>query len=202
MKRLLVPGDELPNLKVSGKGVYEEDGKKYVSLIGMYNDEENVFIPLEGVYEPQEGDVLIGLVSEVKPNGYVIETGLPGDTFMSMRDFRERLDVGDIIIAKVRDVDELRNISLVDPAILKGGRILRISPVKVPRVIGKKGSMLQQIKDATGTKIVVGRNGWIWMRDGNEYLAAKAILKIESEAHISGLTDKIAAFLKSGGKDE
>jgi len=56
--------------------------------------------------------------------------------------------------------------------------------------------MLDQIKEKTNSKIIVGKNGWIWIREGNVSLTRESILKIEKEAHTSGLTDKIAKFLE------
>lgn len=202
MRKMVFPGDAISDERIRSRGAYFEDGRSYAALIGFYDDEKKILIPLEGVYEPRGGDLLIGLVSDTKPNGYIIEVGIPGDIFMSSRDFRESMEVGNVILAKVRSVSELRDISLTDPVVLKGGNIIRISPVKIPRVIGKNGSMLSQIKEATQSRIVVGKNGWIWINGGNEYLATKAILKIEAEAHTSGLTDKIARFLKEGGKND
>ncbi len=201
MRKIVFPGEMLADRPFRTRGVYVRDGKTYAALIGLYDDETGNFIPLEGVYEPQVGDVLIGVVTDLKPNGYVVDTGLPHDAVISSRDLRGEVDVGDVIVAKVRSVDEVKNISLMDPVVLKGGKIIEISPVKVPRVIGKKGSMLAQIMDKTGSKIVVGKNGRIWISGGNEYLATKAILKIESEAHTSGLTDRIAKYLESNGDE-
>lgn len=201
MRKMVFPGDLLANERIQSRGVYVENGKSYASLLGLYDEGSKEFIPLEGAYEPQEGDLLLGIVSDMRPNGYYIDTGLPNETFLSSKDYKEQLEVGDILLAKVRSVDEVKNITISDPAVLKGGNVIHVSPVKIPRIIGKKGSMLMQIKNATGSKIVVGKNGWIWICDGNAYLATRAILKIESEAHTSGLTDKIAEFLKKGGID-
>ena len=83
---------------------------------------------------------------------------------------------------------------------LIGGRILKITPSKVPRVIGKAGSMIELIKDKTKCQIIVGQNGVIWIKGEKESLASKTILMIEKESHISGLTDKITKFLENGGE--
>ena len=86
---------------------------------------------------------------------------------------------------------------------LKGGRIIDVSTHKVPRIIGKQGSMVVMIKDATKCNIVVGQNGWIWI-DGeptNELLAIQTIRKIEKESHLSGLTDRIKEFLEKNLKN-
>ncbi len=199
MRKLVFPGDMLSDGQIHTRGVFTENGKCYASMLGLYDDGAKVFIPLEGAYEPQEGDLLLGVVSDMRPNGYYIDTGLPNESFLSSKDFKDPLEVGDIVLAKVRGVDEPKSISLAEPTVLKGGNVLQVSSVKIPRIIGKKGSMLMQIKEATGSKIVVGKNGWIWISEGNAYLATKAILKIESEAHTSGLTDKIAVLLRKGG---
>ncbi|MFQ5976358.1 MAG: KH domain-containing protein, partial [Candidatus Hydrothermarchaeales archaeon] len=71
--------------------------------------------------------------------------------------------------------------------------ILEISPAKVPRVIGKKNSMISMIKRETGCQIVVGQNGKVWV-DGKEEsvnIVAETIKKIEKEAHTPGLTNRV-----------
>jgi len=75
---------------------------------------------------------------------------------------------------------------------------LTITPSKVPRLIGKQGSMIELIKNKTNCQIIVGQNGVVWIKGEQEGLAAKAILTIENESHISGLTDKITAMLEKG----
>ncbi len=70
---------------------------------------------------------------------------------------------------------------------LYGGTILEIRPTKIPRVIGKNNTMVQQIAAMTKSTIVVGNNGIIWLKGGNVALATEAIRKIEDEAHTSGL---------------
>jgi len=86
---------------------------------------------------------------------------------------------------------------------LRGGRIIKIAPSKVPRVIGKKGTMVRQIKNKTETKIIVGQNGLVWIKGENPNLAARAVKKVEEEAHLSGLTDKIDEWLEEeGGSNE
>ena len=75
----------------------------------------------------------------------------------------------------------------------KGGIIVDIAPTKVPRLIGKKGSMINMIKDKTGCKIVVGQNGLVWVKGKQdmEQIVKDTIKLIEKEAHTSGLTDRI-----------
>jgi len=82
---------------------------------------------------------------------------------------------------------------------LKGGRIIEITSSKVPRVIGKQGSMITLIKEKTECKIIVGQNGRVWISGPTpekEILAVDVINKIEHEAHLDGLTDRIKEYLE------
>ena len=82
---------------------------------------------------------------------------------------------------------------------MKGGRIIEVSTHKVPRIIGKQGSMVMMIKEATQCNITVYQNGLVWIEGSpvNEMRAINAIRKIEKESHLSGLTEKINAFLET-----
>ena len=81
---------------------------------------------------------------------------------------------------------------------LDGGRIIKINPHKVPRVIGKEGSMINLIKDKTRTEITVGQNGFIWIKGDaeGENKAEETIKLIVQESTSSGLTEKIEKFLE------
>ena len=86
---------------------------------------------------------------------------------------------------------------------LSAGRMIEINPQKVPRVIGKAGSMISMIKEHTGCNMIVGQNGKVWIsgKDPNdESLAVKAIRMIEEQSHISGLTDAVKRFLEKEAK--
>ena len=113
---------------------------------------------------------------------------------------------GDYIVCKIVNVtsQKLVDVTMKGPGLrkLKGGRIIEVDTHKVPRIIGKQGSMVMMIKDATNCNISVGQNGLIWI-DGepmSELLAIQAIRKIEAESHLSGLTEKIKDFLEKNGK--
>ena len=86
---------------------------------------------------------------------------------------------------------------LMRPKALEGGKLISVKPSKIPRIIGKGNTMVKQITDGTGTSIIIGLNGLIWLKGGNIDLATAVILKIEEEAHTSGLTERIKAMLDS-----
>ncbi|MFH1751151.1 MAG: KH domain-containing protein, partial [Candidatus Micrarchaeota archaeon] len=112
------------------------------------------------------------------------------------RESRENFQIGDVMSALIQDVDEVNEPMLVEPRKLYGGRLIEIEPVKIPRVIGRNSSMVTMIEKYAKTKLFVGKNGRIYIKEGDIPLAAMAILKISKEAHTHGLTDRVQAFLE------
>jgi len=193
MKDIVVPGD-----KVDGKVesyVFKEGNSVYSMVLGVMDDKEGYgrIVPLNGKYFPQVEDYVVGVITDVKRGGYVLDINSPYDAFLASR---RRYDNGAVIFAKVGDVSEVRSVSLTMDKQLYGGELMEIMAVKIPRVIGKKNSMVMLIKEKTNTDIYVGRNGRIWLKGGDMDKAKRAILKIEKEAHTDGLTDRITEFLK------
>ena len=65
--------------------------------------------------------------------------------------------------------------------------------------------MIAMLKNETNCNIFIGQNGRVWItgKDKDLELAVKAVLKIEKESHVSGLTDRLTRFLKEEkGKKE
>jgi exosome complex component RRP4 len=82
--------------------------------------------------------------------------------------------------------------------LLVEGMLLDLSPAKIPRVIGRSGSMINMIKDKLRIEAVVAQNGRIWVRAPDTptlNLAIKAFKMIEAQAHTSKLTERIGAML-------
>jgi len=193
MKEIVVPGD-----KVDGKVesyVFKEGNSVYSMVLGVMDDREGYgrIVPLNGKYFPQVEDYVVGVVTDVKRGGYVLDINSPYDAFLASR---RRYSNGEVIFAKVGDVSEVRSVSLTMDKQLYDGELMEIMAVKIPRVIGKNNSMVMLIKEKTKTDIYVGRNGRIWLKGGDIDKAKRAILKIEKEAHTDGLTDRITEFLK------
>ncbi|MBI2651271.1 RNA-binding protein [Candidatus Woesearchaeota archaeon] len=123
-------------------------------------------------------------------------------------DLTQFFDIGDYIVCKIINVtsQKLVDVTMKGPGLrkLKGGRIIEADSNKIPRIVGKQGSMISMIKEATKCDIIAGQNGIIWI-DGapeNELLAIMCIRKIEEESHLSGLTDKIKAFLEENANQK
>ncbi|VVC01478.1 Exosome complex component Rrp4 [uncultured archaeon] len=195
--KIVIPGEMISERPERIAYAFIDNGKTYSTVVGLFS--EGKLIPLEGAYEPFPDDYIVGIISEVRFSGYSVDTNCPYVAFLSSREIRERYEMGNAIFAKIMKVDEVKNIDIADAKKLPPGNLLKVSPVKIPRIIGKKNSMVDMIKAATGCDIYPGRNGYVWIAGkGNAGLAEKAIRMIEAQAHTTGLTDRVAVFLKSG----
>ncbi|OPY26229.1 MAG: Exosome complex component Rrp4 [Methanomassiliicoccales archaeon PtaU1.Bin030] len=209
-----MPGDLLEGEKLKpGAGTYVSDGKIFAALLGIKSVKSNYvnIIPLSGRYIPAVGDSVIGKVEDIGPSNWLIDINSPYPAPLHVNEVPWRVEfgdtarymnVGDVILAKVLMVDETMRVQVTmkDQGLrkLQGGQIIEVSPSKVPRVIGKSGSMIQMIKGYTNCRIFVGQNGRIWL-DGevdNIVHAIKAIQMIEQDAHSHGLTEKVKAYLE------
>ncbi|MBS3141746.1 RNA-binding protein [Candidatus Woesearchaeota archaeon] len=184
------------------------------SQLGLINIEGRAIkvIPLVGKYNPQAGDLVIGKIIDMSMSNWFVDIGFMYDAGLSIREVPEFIDRGadltqyygfnDVVLAKVVNVvrSKMVDLSMKGPGLfkLRGGRIVKITPFKVPRVIGKQGSMITMIKDKTHCKIIVGQNGMIWINGEDfksEDVAIRAIKMIDKFSHTEGLTDKVNKFL-------
>ncbi len=126
--------------------------------------------------------------------------------YVNKNDLAEVMDFGDMVVAQIAEVNK-RGVDLTIRSRglgrLDEGMIIQINPNKVPRVIGKEGSMISLIKDETKCRITVGQNGLIWI-EGNkiedELFAKKAILYVTERSLVSGLTEELKTWFKEQGK--
>lgn len=198
--KIVVPGEVIGKGGRPGANAYLEQGQIRSAAVGLADEQGTRVIALKGQYMPVEGDWVIGVVGDVRYAGCNVEIKAPYGGFILSKMTRIEFKMGDVVGAKIDKIDEARNIDLAEPRRLVGGEILEISSVKVPRVIGRKNSMIDLLMKGTGSEILVGRNGRIWVKGGNSALAVQAILMIEREAHTSGLTDRITEFLRQESK--
>ena len=198
MRRISIPGDLVFDSPVRMENTYVQDGKTYSKIFGMYDENKGSIIPLEGSWNPDRGDTAVGIVTAVKNKVYIVDLLHFGKSLIVPGKYDDyRLDVGDLITGEVSDFENRRTVILKEIKKLEGGTVIEIKPKKVLRVIGKKSTMVNQIAHATGSEIIVGLNGLVWINGGNVALAIEAILKVEREAHVSGLTEIIKEFLEN-----
>ncbi len=215
VRDIVVPGEEIVAEGKPGRGVFSEGGKMYSMYLGIVDVRSGYVnvIPLSGCYIPKKGDKVIGKVIDLAPMNWVVDINAPYYAPLHVNDVPWRvgfgdtgrfLEIGDVILAKVSNVNEMGQvwITLKEQGLrkLEGGHLIHISPSKVPRVIGKGGSMIQLLKDSTNCRIYVGQNGTIWISGEPDGIVKviKAIRMIEREAHTYGLTDRVKEFLERG----
>jgi len=217
-RQLVTPGDLLAEGEyIAGENTYKENKKIYASRLGLveYEDRKVNVVALRAFYVPEVGDTVIGTIVEVGFNGWMVDIHSPylailrasdvlNRPFKPQRDdLSEVLNVGDLVIAKIVAYDRAHNPQLTvgEPGLGKitRGQVIKITPTKIPRLIGRKGSMVSMIKQETDCHIIIGHNGIVLItgkRLEDEQLAMMAIHKIEQESHTTGLTDRIAQMIK------
>lgn len=221
-RELVIPGQIIAEGDYRlGEGVFKDGDNIRASLMGLADERGNKIrvIPLEGRYIPKEGDRVIGIAEDDYYAGWILDINSPYQGRLSVSSLLQRkidldkedlakyLEIGDVVEAKVQEVDELMNVTLEvtddEKGRISGGRLVEINPSRIPRVIGRKGSMISVLQGEGKCELSVGQNGRIMVwgderRQVNKVI--EAILKIEREAHISGLTDRIKEFLQKESK--
>ncbi len=216
-KEIVTPGEILAEGMdfIPTYGTFREGENVIASRLGVVNIDGRVIklLPLSGKYLPKRGDVIMGKVTDVLLNGLRVDINSAYPAMLSLKDgsssfiakgedLTKIFNFGDYIVSQIINVtsQNLVDLTMKGPGLrrLGPGRIIRVMPNKVPRIIGKQGSMVSMIKQATNCQIIIGQNGVVWI-DGapeNETLAVATIRKVEEEAHMSGLTDRIKEFLE------
>ena len=218
--KIVVPGEviiEGPKYK-AGLGTYKENNMIIASIIGFSDirGHNTVYIvPFTGPYFPKVGDVVIGKIINTSIVSWKVAINAPYSASLHVSnvldrsfnplkdDIKRYFNIGDTIVGEIiafnRTRDPVLSIRGKGFGKIRGGKIIKITPAKIPRLIGRKGSMINIIKEATRSQIIVGQNGLVWINTKNltdEKLLIKIINKIEKEAHTSGLTDRVKFLIE------
>ena len=215
--QFVIPGDII----VTGSYTLAQnvvlDGDKVMSTaIGFYEIEDNQVnvIPLTGLYNPKIDDFVIGKVIshsslswEVDINSYYTSMLPASDIFgrnylPSKDDLSLKLNVGDIVAARIVNAggtrDPLISIAGQNLGKIDSGELIKISPTKIPHLIGKHGSMIQTIEAATNAAVTIGQNGLIVLKCDNSAGLKKAIASIkmmDKALHDTNLMEKVQNLL-------
>ncbi|MDE1819628.1 MAG: KH domain-containing protein [Euryarchaeota archaeon] len=212
---LVLPGEEIAASGLKpGFGTYRsrEDGKMYASLMGLLSPRPPFMrvIPLTGRYLPQRDDLVVGVIQAVGATYWLLDIRAPHFTPLHMTgtpwqmeygECGEYLRPGETVLVRVEGTDESQRIgvSMNGPGLgkLEGGYISEVSPTKVPRVIGKSGSMIQMIQQETGARLVVGQNGRVWIEGNDQQIrrVREVLALIDEEGQRVGLTDRVKDLL-------
>ncbi|WP_455363432.1 exosome complex RNA-binding protein Rrp4 [[Eubacterium] cellulosolvens] len=216
-KQLVAPGELLAEGSYfPGENTYREGSRVFASRIGLADLVANklIVVPLKGCYVPRVDDFVIGRVVDIAMSGWTVDISAPYPAMLplsetpaargmaSRKDLTLVFNIGDLVMAEVIAFDRTR-----DPLLtvrgrglgkVSSGRVVNISPAKIPRLIGRKGSMISMLKKATGCDIIVGQNGTVLVsgrQPKNEQIAVAAMFMIEREAHTRGLTDRVSEMM-------
>lgn len=220
-RQLVIPGELLAEGEYEAAGAcYKENGKIYAAAVGLAElREKNIVyvIPLAGSYIPKVGDLVIGKIVDIVVGGWHVDIKAPYTAVLPVAeaftkpidlgkvDLRTILDIGDLILAKVISFDLTKEnpvtLTIKEARLgkIEKGVLVEISPVKIPRVIGKKGSMINLIKSEMKCEIIIGQNGRILVTGKSmedELFVSQLIKFIERESHISGLTEKVKELIR------
>lgn len=216
-RRYVIPGDVIVTGPLRPEQNVYQDGDRIISTcVGISEIFENTVrvIPLTGMYVPKTNDLVIGKVIGTSPLSWEFDINscfigfLPaqdvfGRDYSPTKDeLKKRLDVGDLVAARIANFDRSRDPLLTvqdrDLGKIESGELIEIAPSKVPRLIGKRGSMIQTIEMATRAMITIGQNGWIVVscEDPEGLLKAiEAIKMVDALAHTPNLTERVKSML-------
>ncbi len=218
-RKHVIPGEVITSRPMRPEENVVFDGKNISSTIvgtsEIYDDAVRV-LPLTGMYFPKVDDMVVGKVIshtslswEVDINscyvGFLPASDIFGRDFTASADaLASKLIKGDMVAARIANFDRTRDplitVSDRDLGKIDTGDLVSMSSSKIPRLIGKRGSMIQMIEEATGCMITAGQNGLIVIdgKDADGLLKAKKSIKmIDDNAHIPNLTDKVKSMLES-----
>ena len=217
-RKIAIPGEVLSESTelLPGEGTIKQDNKIIALKYGLIEESRNLIkiISLSGPYTPRRGNVVIGKVENITFKGWIIDIRTAENAFLSLaevpryvnkNDLEEVMKIGDMMVGKIWSVNKRgMDLSLKSRGLGKidKGIIVEINPNKVPRIIGKEGSMIKLINDETKCNITVGQNGLIWIKGEkieDELFAKKAILFVVEKSFVSGLTEEVEKFFKEEG---
>ena len=219
-EQFVLPGDVIVtgNYRPEQNVILEGD-RLMSTAIGFseIKDDLVTVTPLTGLYTPKTDDLVVGkIVShnalswEVNINSYYPGILTASDIFgkdysPSRDDLSLKLNTGDIVLARIANLgsrDPLITITGENLGKIDSGELVKISPAKIPRLIGKHGSMIQTIEGSTNATITVGQNGLIVVScdETNGLLKALAAIRmVDEQAHLVNLTDNVKKMLESNG---
>jgi exosome complex component RRP4 len=164
---------------------------------------------------PSVGDFVIGTIVDIGPTGWLVDINCPYLATLPLSEIPRKVDarkmdlsriynIGDVVRAKIAAFSSTKGPILTTKGSGLGkavrGRFIKVMPTRIPRIIGRKGSMIELLKKELECRITIGQNGVILLSGKNrkeECLALSAIRKIEAEAHTKGLTNRVSQYIKA-----
>jgi len=197
---ILIPGD---SLRKKDSNSYEKNNNYYSKYILLVKEDKTT--RLFGYYMPEVNDIIIGKVIDVLSNGWIIDINSPYLGKLSLREIgvdpNDLYTYGDYILCQIVRMtkNKLIDLEIKKKEKLNNGLILKVDPVRIPRLIGKNSSMLNLIKEYLKIDIIIGKNGRIYLNGNiNDVFKAVDIIRfIINNSYRSGLTEKVKEILEN-----
>jgi len=207
-QRLVTPGMAVgPSTgKRAGSGVVASNDTFIATQLGWLRELNSTVSvdPINAAYMPRSGDLIVGTVAEVRNNLWFMDINgaFQGLLPMSLAPWkvefgaaRQHMDVGDVVLARVQEVDECHNVVLTMKGVglrrLNQGTVERLPVQHIDRIRGENNERLQRLRDACDCRIMVGENGRVWI-DGSPNgirWARKAVHMLASSGHRTDIED-------------
>jgi len=213
--RLVTPGEAIgaSSGARAGTGTVKQGQDIISTKLGWVKENNGVLFvePIHSSYLPRSGDLVIGIIESVRNNLWFAEVNGPFNGLLPMSlapwkvEFgaaREHMDIGDVMLARVQEVDEAHNIVLTMKGVglrkLKEGAVLEL-PVNLIKLIRKDNErILNVFKESSDCRIIVGDNGRIWV-DGsaeNISMVRAGFDLMNNIGHQENVFDSINEFTK------
>ena len=219
-QRLVTPGMAVgPSAgKRAGSGIIAAEYSFIATQLGWLKEFNNTVSidPINAAYMPRSGDLVVAFVAEVRNNLWFmnINGSFQGLLPMSLAPWkvefgaaRKHMDVGDVVLARVQEVDECHNVVLTMKGVglrrLNQGVVEQIPVQHIDRVRGNNNERLQRLRDLCDSRIMVGENGRVWVDGSPEGVrwARQAIHAISEQGHSEDI-DQILNDLEKNMKGD
>ncbi|MBI3840622.1 MAG: S1 RNA-binding domain-containing protein, partial [Thaumarchaeota archaeon] len=211
-RRQVTPGEVIARGNYQFGDYIEKRGDEYIALrVGLAEvSSDGVRLnPASGPYMPKAEDQVIGKVVDINGFGWVVDINSCFDGFLpasfvfgrefspSTHDLSSKFRVGDMIGARIEASERSR-----DPQLsirgegygkIPAGEIVKISPTRVARLIGKRGAMINMVMEKTGCDLQVGQNGVVVVTGPPEGIVKSrtAIKMIDEGTHGPDLMNRV-----------
>jgi exosome complex component RRP4 len=214
-REVVVPGEVIVKGEdyLPGEGTRREGENVVASRFGLADIAGRVIrvIPISGAFVPRRGNVVLGRVTDITFRGWIIDVDYAISGFLAVdevprfiakSEMSQFLGVGDIVAAKIFGISNRgTDLTVKGKGLgkLENGFIFRVIPSRVPRIIGREGSMINLIKERTDCSVTVGQNGWVWVKGPSidaQIKARKAIEFVAEKVYVNGLTEKMEGWFE------
>ena len=166
---------------------------------------------MHAAYLPRSCVLVFGVVDSVRYNLWFADVNGPFNGLLPMSlapwkvEFgaaREQMDIGDVMLARVQEVDEAHNIVLTMKGVglrrLKEGIMSEISMNHISRLRGDADSTLRQLKEASDCRIIGAENGRVWVDGETDGIAfMRTVLDfVRYEGHMATFIASLEALIE------